>query len=282
MAEGVEGFAGVRPSIGFQDQGKENGGIATCSVRQPHRNDASHRPSERSVMPRSKQADEAGHCYHAINRGNARRKIFHKDADYEAFERTIDEGLGRYPVQLLSFCLMPNHWHLALRPTKDGAMGRFVGWLTATQTARYHAHNHTAGTGHLYQGPFKSFPVQDDSHLLTLCRYVERNALSAKLCARAEDWRFGSLYRRHHRCDRDPRLLSSWPVRRPPGWVEQVDTPLTERELEAIRTSVRRGRPYGEKSWTEATCERAGLWSTVRPIGRPPKRKKQRVQPDPA
>ena len=73
-------------------------------------------------MPSSKRADEAGGIYHALNRGNARREIFHKDADYEAFLRTLDEGLRRYPVQLFSFCLMPNHWHLVLRPQKDGAM----------------------------------------------------------------------------------------------------------------------------------------------------------------
>ena len=57
--------------------------------------------------------------------------------------------------------------------------------------------NHTGGTGHLYQGPFKSFPCQSDEHFLTVCRYVERNALSGNLVTAAEDWQYGSLHRWH-------------------------------------------------------------------------------------
>jgi putative transposase len=215
--------------------------------------------------------------YHALNRGNAKAKIFRKQADYDAFLNVLDEGLGRYEVELLAFCLLPNHWHMILRPQRDGAMGQFVGWVTATHTLRYHAHYQTVGSGHLYQGPFKSFPVQDDEHFLTVARYVERNALSAGLCRRAEDWIHGSLHRWLHKCDRDPKLLTNWPIRRPSGWVDRVNAALTAKELERIRLSVRRGRPYGAEEWTESTCERTGLWSTVRPLGRPPKRPQSRA-----
>ena len=126
-------------------------------------------------MPRPHRADEAGGLHHALNRGNARARIFHKDADYEAFERVLAEGLERYDVQLFCYQLMPNHWHLVLRPNCDGEMSRFLRWITATHTMRYHAHYHTSGERHLYQGRFKSFPIQDDGHFLTVCRYVERN-----------------------------------------------------------------------------------------------------------
>ncbi len=233
-------------------------------------------------MPRRKRADEVGCLYHALNRGNGRGEIFHKQADYLAFLRVLDEGLGRYPVDLLAFCLLPNHWHMVLRPRKDGAMGRLIGWVTATHTLRYHAHNHTVGGGHVYQGPFKSFPVQDDEHFLTVVRYVERNALSAGLCRRAEDWPHGSLHRWAKKCDRDPKLLTSWPIRRPSRWVARVNDALSAKELDAIRLSVRRGRPYGDETWTESTCERTGLWSTLRPVGRPSKRPRERVQSVPA
>lgn len=225
-------------------------------------------------MPRTKRPDEAGVIYHAVNRGNRRQEIFHKREDYRAFLRTLREGLDKYPVDLFAFCLMPNHWHLVLRPKKDGRMGNFCGWLASTHTLRYHAHNHTRGEGHVYQGPFKSFPVEDDSHFLTVCRYVERNALRASLVKRAEDWEFGSLYRWHRQCDRDPKLLTPWPVRRPPRWIERSNTPLTHSELKAIRTCVSRGRPYGSEEWIEETCERTGTWSTIRPQGRPRKKPK--------
>jgi putative transposase len=61
-------------------------------------------------MARHRRADEAGGIYHALNRGNARARIFHKAEDYEAFERILSEGLQQYEVELFAYQLMPNHW----------------------------------------------------------------------------------------------------------------------------------------------------------------------------
>jgi putative transposase len=207
--------------------------------------------------------------YQALNRGNARAAIFHKDADYEAFERIIADGLARYAVQLFSYQLLPNHWHLVVRPEQDGEMSRFLRWITATHTMRYHAHYHTSGTGHVYQGRFKSFPVQDDAHFLTVCRYVERNALRAKLVRRAEAWRWGSLWRWLQSVEPEPRLLSPWPLPRLPNWIARVNELLTDGELANVRRAVQRGRPFGDTSWITATSDRLGLRSTIRPRGRP-------------
>lgn len=222
-------------------------------------------------MPRQKRADEAGVIYHAINRGNARRTIFHKDEDYDAFLRVLAEGLAKYAVEVFSFTLMPNHWHLVLRPNQDGEMGRLLRWVTATHTLRHHAHYHTKGEGHLYQSRFKSFPVQDDAHFYVVCRYIERNPLRAKLVASPEKWKYGSLYRWNQRSEPLPRVLSPWPIPRLRNWNARVATPLTTEELNDIRTCVQRGRPYGEDEWVEETAEKQGLWYTLRPIGRPRK-----------
>ncbi|MFN9877176.1 MAG: transposase, partial [Planctomycetota bacterium] len=102
-------------------------------------------------MPRPPRADEAGGLYHALNRGNLRATIFHKDADFEAFERILHEALQIHQVELYSYQLMPNHYHLVIRPLLDGEMSRFMGWLGGTHTMRFHAHYHTSGMGHLYQ-----------------------------------------------------------------------------------------------------------------------------------
>ena len=220
-------------------------------------------------MPRTPRADEAGGLYHALNRGNSRAAIFRKEADYEAFERILSEGLARYPVQLFCYQLMPNHWHLVLRPTQDGEMSRFLRWVTATHTMRYHAHYHTSGTGHVYQGRFKSFPIQDDAHFLTVCRYVERNALRAELTTRAEDWRWGSLWRWQQSVEPVPALLSPWPIPRSPHWLARVNEPLTDRELIALRRSAQRGSPFGDSAWIESTAQRLGLAPTINPRGRP-------------
>ena len=90
--------------------------------------------------------------YHVLNRGNARTRIFHKPEDFEAFERVLAEGLERYPVELLTYCVMPNHWHLVVRPQTDRALGRWMGWVGVTHVRRYHEHYHSRGGGHLYQG----------------------------------------------------------------------------------------------------------------------------------
>jgi putative transposase len=166
---------------------------------------------------------------------------------------------------------MPNHWHLLLWPREDGLLSRFMNWLTLTHTQRWHAHRQNAGSGHLYQGRFKSFVVAEDDHFLTVCRYVERNALRAGLVSRAEQWRWGSLWRRQSGSAEQVRLLGSWPVPSPAAWVKEVNRPQTEAELEAVRQSVRRGRPFGSEAWVAKTASRLGLETTLRPRGRPRK-----------
>jgi putative transposase len=166
---------------------------------------------------------------------------------------------------------MPNHWHLALWPRKDHDLSRFTGWLTLTHTQRWHACRGSAGEGHLYQGRFKSFIVESDSHLLQLCRYVERNALRANLVQRAENWRWGSLWQRHHRMSQPSQLLDHWPVRIPDNWIDQVNQPQTTEELNALRNCINRGQPFGSATWLSNIVERYDLQSTLRARGRPPK-----------
>src|SRR6516164_6532214 len=150
-------------------------------------------------MPRRARAIEGGLAYHVLNRANARLPLFRKEADYAAFERVLEEALQREPLRVLGYCLMPNHWHLVVWPNAgaDRQVSEFMRWLTVTHTQRWHAHRHTAGTGHLYQGRFKSFPIQADEHLYTVLRYVERNPVRADLVRRAEEWRWSSLWHWH-------------------------------------------------------------------------------------
>ena len=225
-------------------------------------------------MGRPKRTAEGGLIYHVWNRANAKMTIFRRDADYEAFERIVVEAQERTAMRIVAYCLMPSHWHFVLWPLDDGDLSDFTGWMTLTHTQRWHAHTQTTGWGHLYQGRFKSFPVQDDEHFFTLCRYVERNALRAELVERAEDWRWGSLYRWKYGTPKEKSLLSSWPLPRLANWVEHVNNPLTEGELDAIRGSIRRGRPLGDSQWTESIARRLGLESTLRPRGRPKKANK--------
>lgn len=220
-------------------------------------------------MPRTARSIETDTVYHVLNRGNGRMRLFHKAGDYEAFERVLGEGLERYPVELFTYCVMPNHWHLVVRPKTDEALGRWMGFVGVTHVRRHHEHYQTRGAGHLYQGRFKSFPVAEDDYFLALCRYVEANPLRAGLVERAEQWQWSGLWRRAHGAG--PLPLSSWPVERPRTWVAWVNRILDEEQLEGIRICVQRGRPLGPKHWVGRTAARLGLDFTLRGPGRPRK-----------
>jgi putative transposase len=203
-------------------------------------------------------------------------ELFKKDADFAAFERVLAQAQSRHDMRLLSWCIMPNHWHLVVWPRADGQLGRFMQRLTITHVRRWQEHRHRVGEGHVYQGRYKSFPVQSDEHLLTVNRYVERNALRANLVKRAEDWRWGSLWRwvnRHKAIDDVPEL-SDWPTAcggRPRNWRQRVNQPETQDELEAMRRCVNRGQPYGGETWTKRVTKLMDLASTFRQRGRPRK-----------
>jgi len=223
-------------------------------------------------MPRLPRVQPGGYAYHVINRGNGGMALFEKPADYEAFERVLAEAAWHTRMRLLAYCLMPNHWHLVLWPRATGDLSRYMHRVTTTHVRRWHEHRHSTGLGHLYQGTYKSFLIQKNRHLLAVCRYVERNALRAKLVDRAETWRPCSLWHRDHPSKAATEAvpqLSPWPVDQPRYWRRLVNQPQNDKELKAIRQCIRRGRPLGNDSWQQRTAKRLNMQSTLRPRGRP-------------
>lgn len=105
-------------------------------------------------------------------------------------------------MRLCGYCIMGNHWHLLLWPIGNGDLSEFMRWITLTHTQRFHISHGTVGIGHLYQRRFKSFPVQDNGHYLTVMRYIEANPLRAELVKRAGDWLWSSLAVRSYSEDR--------------------------------------------------------------------------------
>lgn len=207
--------------------------------------------------------------YHVLNRANGRMTIFKKDQDYQALEVLLQEAKGKYPMRILAYCLMPNHWHLLLYPRGDEDMPRFMRWLGLTHTQRWHTAHRTIGYGHLYQGRYKSFPVQTDEHFLQVARYIERNPLRAKLVEQAQEWRWSSLYRRHVGTKKDKEFLSPWPVPRVSDYLHWVNTPQPTEEVDTIRYAIKRGRPYGGEEWIQETAQKLHLEATLNPRGRP-------------
>jgi putative transposase len=204
--------------------------------------------------------------YHVLNRGNRRETVFHKPADFDAFVDALGEAHRRLPLDIFGYCLMPNHFHLVLKPRGDGDLGRWMRWLLTTHALRYNRHYKT--TGHVWQGRYKAFPIQDDEHLATVLRYVERNPVRAELVQRAEHWKWSSL---PGWLADDPLLFRGPPPPRHPAWLDRVNAPLSASYLDRLRVSVSRERPFGSESWTRLTAQNLGLESTLRARGRPKK-----------
>jgi putative transposase len=216
-------------------------------------------------MARTDRASVGGLCYHVYDRGNAQAVVFFDERDYDSFMALIARAVRRLPMSVLAYCLMPNHFHLVLRPDADGDLGRWMHWLLTSHVHRHRRRHDTVGR--IWQGRFGSSPIQEYDHLLTALRYVERNPVRAELVPAVNDWPWSSI---HERLGRQGNgLITDSPVQLPRNWLELVQQPLTAAELEAIRTCVRRDRPYGDDSWTRGTAERLGLVSSLNARGRP-------------
>ena len=222
-------------------------------------------------MPRTARRAPGGLVYHVLNRAFGRTRLFRRDEDFDAFRRVMVEAHHRHPLRILSYCILPKSWHFVVWPKADGQVTDYFRWLAHTHAMRWRVARRTVIDGHLYQGRFRTFPVQRDEHLLTVARYVERNALDAGLVERAEEWPFGSLCARSDAADPTSEILAEWPIERPTDWIKRVNTPLSDNELKHLITSVTRGRPFGDDAWTKRTARRIGLEHTLRPKGRPPK-----------
>ena len=224
-------------------------------------------------MPRTARSIAAGVCYHVINRGNNRETVFREPREFDAFLELMNRAQARLHIDVLAVCLMPNHFHMVVRPAAAGDLAEWFHWLLTSHAWRHH--QKCGSSGRIWTGRFKAFPVQDDGYLRTVIRYVERNALRANLVARAESWPWGSL---RWRLARTPRfLLSSSPGTLSFGWRDFVNEPQTATELAQLRLCVNRGRPYGELGWVQQTAETLGLSHTLRGPGRP---RRQAVQGD--
>jgi putative transposase len=203
--------------------------------------------------------------YHVLNRGNGKADVFHKDGDFAAFLQLMADANERLPMRILGYVLLDNHFHLVLWPRKDGDLSRWMQWLLTSHVRRYHRHYGTSG--HVWQGRFKAFPIQQDEHLLTVLRYVERNPLRANLVERAEEWAWSSLSWRPG--GKRPEMLSDGPVTLPRNWLSLVNKPQTEVEVAAMQRSLTRGTPFGSERWIRRIADCLGLESTLRPRGRP-------------
>jgi putative transposase len=198
-------------------------------------------------MPRSGRRFVDGLPYHVLNRGNRRQAIFTRHVDYEMFLTTMGDALEKVSLAVLAYAVMPNHFHLVVWPREGPQISEFMRWFMNAHIRRYHRFGELWGTGHLYQGRFKAFPIQTNHHLLTVLRYVEANPLRARLVPRAEAWNWSSL--RRPTCLDGRVLVSPSPALKPINWVDVVNENLPVATYDSVRTAAQRQIPFGDPDW---------------------------------
>jgi putative transposase len=202
-----------------------------------------------------------------MNRAVRRTVLFIHESDFEAFIAVVREGLLRFNIKVIAYCLMPNHWHFVVICDRIEELSAWMHWIEGTHANRWNGAHGLRGTGAVYQGRFTAVPVQTEHSLIRVCRYVERNALRKGLVAAAEKWTWSSLFAVCENCHHLP--LEPWPILRPLNWVELVNGPDNASELEDLRTLIRRNQPIGDSLWQKAVAPYIG--QSMRPIGRPRK-----------
>ena len=222
-------------------------------------------------MPRNARVDVGGEVYHVINRANGRLQIFDTDEDYQLFEHLLLETKELLDMRILAYELMPNHWHLILYPKNDGDLGAFMHRLSNAHTRKVHARTNTNGSGHLYQGRYKSFLVGSENYVLAVIKYTERNAVRAKLVRLCEEWQWGSAWRRIYGTVQQKKLLDQIPVQLPDDYAKWINTAEKLDDLDMIRISTNKSVPYGKGQWVEEMVSKYHLESTLKFPGRPRK-----------
>ena len=207
-----------------------------------------------------------------LNRGNHRQPLFHGADDYAEFVALVAEAQSRFEVDLWGYCLMGNHWHLVAEVRQMQELSGWMHWLSTRHVRLFHRGRPQLGGGHIYQGRYKSFPIQDEAHLYDVLRYVEANPVRAGLVAHGGDWLWSSLCRKEIRQGLIPierPKLQPWT--RNADWEAHVDQPMDANRLQVIQQSVVRGTPYGAEEWVSQFVSKFGLETTVRLRGRPKK-----------
>ncbi len=181
-------------------------------------------------MPRIARKEIHGHAFHILNRANGRATLFTKDGDYRAFINVLRIARKRIPLEIFALSVLPNHFHAVVRAADTATLSAFMQLWMTTHIRRYHRYHGTSG--HLWQGRFKSFPINDDAHLLTVIRYVLQNPVRAHLVRRVEEWPWSSIAL--------PDIVDPWPMDPPTNlskWLNEL-TPRTK--LDELRAAINR------------------------------------------
>ncbi len=140
-------------------------------------------------MARSVRMDYPDTFYHVLSRGNERRAIFRDKQDYEKFIDLISRMVERFDLDVHAYVLMNNHYHLLLR-TRLGNLSKAIQWLGLSYSIWFNRKHKRAG--HLFQGRFKSFVIENERYFVAMCLYIHRNPVRAGIVNNPLDYPWSS------------------------------------------------------------------------------------------
>ena len=215
-------------------------------------------------MPRIARGLADKQIYHIINRGNRREAVFHDKDDYDKFLNLLLVAKENYTFKIYAYCLMPNHYHLAIYTPIAESLSKAMQWI-GTSYVRYYNKKYQI-SGHLWQGRYKSFIVQEENYLLALIKYVEANPLRARIVKDATHYKYSSAYNRVNDIE---DITDTPPIVLPKNWQDYINEKNEKIALDTIRNCVNRQAPLGDTDWQQQVAHEYGLESTLNPRGRP-------------
>jgi putative transposase len=207
--------------------------------------------------------------HHITQRGNYRQQVFFCNEDRHFFLEHLESGAARHGLEVLGWCLMPNHFHLIAVPRQSDSLALTLRPLLSEHSMRINA-LHDCVRGHLWQSRFYSCALEE-SRLWTALRYVELNPVRAGLVERAEQYAWSSA-RWHTGLAWPPALLqmSPWDLHyTPETWAEELDGSGSSADVEDLRHCTRMGRPWGDAGFIERLEQRLQRKLQPNRVGRP-------------
>lgn len=229
-------------------------------------------------MPRVARAVVPGFPHHIIQRGHNKHVVFAGEDDFEYYLATLAAFKEAYDVEVYAFCLMNNHVHLVLQPGENAAgLGQLMKRLAGRQTRLVNRQEGRSGT--LWEGRYKSSPIETDAYLLACCRYVELNPVRAGMVANPAEYRWSSHAQRigegalHPWLDTHPSFdaLRNTETLRRARYRDFVASAIPPGEWDLIRDAVQRGQLTGRERFVDEVAARVGRRIGHRRPGRPSK-----------
>lgn len=232
-------------------------------------------------MPRKARVVVPDTPHHIVQRGHNHQTVFAHDDDYQYYLGNLFEWKTKFGCKVYAWCLMTNHIHLIIQSgTETEGLSKLMKRLAGRQT-RY-VNRLERRTGSLWEGRFKSSPIETNTYLLACSRYIELNPVRARMVASPEDYRWSS-YRMKSGLQEQKGLdldgcylaLGSTSEKCAERYKAWVETGVSESEIRLIRESLQYGHPTGSQRFAEEIEQKLDIRLSLNKPGRPRKRDSQ-------